>query len=236
MEPNAERPDANDGFQPVDPAVHGALSLDGDAEKLRRYYDTWAPTFDADVGADQYDLPDQMALLLAQVVGQDRGEPIEGLTIDPGPPEPEILDVGCGTGLVGARFAEAGYRTIDGIDLSPAMTELAAARGCYRELRSGVDINEPPAEDLIDRYDIVVAGGVFTLGHVPPSALRAVAKMTRPGGLAVISTRLRYYDETDYQAESDRLEAAGVLQLLRCNRMAPHTLDSPGHYWAYLIR
>lgn len=59
--------------------------------------------------------------------------------------------------------------------------------------------------------------------------------MARPGGLAIVTTRRRYYDQTDFQAESDRLEAEGLLQLLRVHRDAPYTLDSTGHYWAYLV-
>ncbi len=228
-------PSESDDLQALDPALDAAMSLDGDVTALRRYYDSWAPAYDADVGEDQYDLPDQVAELLDQITTEHRNEPVDGLRVDPAPPAPEILDVGCGTGLIGMRLAQVGYRTIDGIDLSPAMTELAATRGCYRSLRSGIDITAPLPDELVARYDIVVVGGVFTVGHVPPSALAAIAAMTRPGGLAIVTTRHRYYEETDYQAESDRLEAARVVKLLRCNRDAPYTLDSRGHYWAYLV-
>ncbi len=222
-------------LRPLDPALDAAMSLDGDVERLRDHYDRWAEAYDRDVGADEYALPEQLALLLSQIVAQDLEEPIDGLTVDPGPPSPAIVDVGCGTGLIGQRLAAAGYETIDGLDLSAAMIQQAAARRCYRELRSEIDITEPLPADLVGRYDILVIGGVFTVGHVPPSALGTVAGLVRPGGLAIVTTRLKYYRETDYQAESDRLEAAGVLQLLRCNRDAPYTLDSHGHYWAYAV-
>lgn len=223
------------GHEGLSDGIRDALALDGDVQAIKRYYEGWADDYDEDVGAERYALPDEVARLLDQLVRQDAGEPIDGLTIDPGPPDPSILDVGCGTGLIGVRLTHSGYRTIDGVDLSPAMTERAATRGCYRNLRSGVDITAPLPDDLLAAADIVIVGGVFTVGHVPPSALAAVAAMTRPGGLLLVTTRVQYYEETDYQAVSDRLEADGTLSLLTVNRDRPYTLDSDGHFWAYLV-
>lgn len=228
--------DESGDYEPVDPAIDAALGLGGDPEAIRQYYQDWATAYDQDVGSHRYSLPDEVAGLLAQVAALDRGEPIDGLTIDPAPPDPAIIDVGCGTGLVGLRLAVAGYRTIDGLDLSPAMVAKAEERGCYRTLTSDVDITEPIPTELRGAYDIAVAGGLFTVGHVSPEALADVATLVRPGGLAIITTRLQYYEQTDYQQVSDRLEREGVLQLLHRNANAPYTLDSPGHYWAYLVR
>lgn len=222
-------------YEPIDPAVDAAMSMEGDVDALRDYYDSWAGSYDDDLGRERYELTDQVARLLAEVVAMDRGEPIDGLTVDPGSPDASVLDVGCGTGLIGARLAADGYTTIDGIDLSEAMVEVAAARGCYRELRAGIDITAPLPSDLVGAHDVVCVGGVFTVGHVPPSALAAVAAMTRLGGLLIVTTRKAYHDETDYRAEVDRLTADGVLELLHANMDAPYTLDSPGHYWAYLV-
>lgn len=151
-----------------------------------------------------------------------------GETDDYEPRDPAI-------GLIGLRLAADGYRTIDGIDLSPAMIEQTTVRGCYRRLTGDVDITAPLPNDLPTNYDIVIAGGLFTVGHIEPEALETVASFARPGGLAIITTRLRYYTETAYQAVSDRLQSAVRLQLLRRNAGTPYTLDSPGHYWAYLV-
>ena len=45
-----------------------------------------------------------------------------------------ILDVACGTGLVGEYMREHGYNNIDGVDFSPAMLERARERAVYRSL------------------------------------------------------------------------------------------------------
>ena len=43
-----------------------------------------------------------------------------------------------------AGIYAAGYRIIDGIDLSEAMIEVAAGTGLYRRLEAGVDLTRPP--------------------------------------------------------------------------------------------
>jgi predicted TPR repeat methyltransferase len=45
----------------------------------------------------------------------------------------DVLDLGCGTGLVGARFHPLA-RTLTGIDLSPNMLEVARQRRLYVDL------------------------------------------------------------------------------------------------------
>lgn len=49
----------------------------------------------------------------------------------------DILDLGCGTGLVGSWFKDYGKRIV-GLDISPVMLDMATKKGCYHELRRGV--------------------------------------------------------------------------------------------------
>ncbi len=51
--------------------------------------------------------------------------------------EHHILDAGAGTGLLGVALAEAGFRTLDALDLSPAMLVEAERKGVYDELCEG---------------------------------------------------------------------------------------------------
>ena len=77
-----------------------------------------------------------------------------------------ILDLGCGTGLSGAAFADMAA-VLDGIDLSPAMVAKARERGIYRKLVVG-DIESALAE-LPDSYDLVLAADtVVYLGDMAP--------------------------------------------------------------------
>src|SRR5258707_9591773 len=68
-----------------------------------------------------------------------------------------ILDLGCGTGLVGEVFKDlaAGGR-LDGIDLAPRMIEAARARGIYDDLILGDLEAALHAEGA--SYDLIVSG------------------------------------------------------------------------------
>jgi len=78
-----------------------------------------------------------------------------------------VLDVGCGTGTNLMLYHEAGCN-IFGIDLSPAMVEVAQKKlGDRAEIRIG-DASKMPYSD--DSFDLVT--GIFTL-HEMPSQIRS---------------------------------------------------------------
>ncbi|MBC04720.1 methyltransferase domain-containing protein [Thalassospira sp.] len=96
----------------------------------------------------------------------------------------EVLDLGCGTGLVAEVFA-GHVDAIDGIDLSPRMINRARAKGLYRTLVAG-DITDIPAE-MGTEYSLVIAADVLNyLGDLVP-ALRAAHARMRPGALLVFT-------------------------------------------------
>lgn len=210
-------------------SMREVMSLQGDRDKLRDYYDRWADNYDADVADHGYGLPESMVSTLSDAVAA------VGPGADQFGPNCDILDAGCGTGLVGAALSAAGYRTIDGIDLSSEMVSLARKRGVYRRLEAGIDLTAQPPGHLLQAADIVTVGGVFTVGHVPPSALRTIARLARPGGLLIVSTRPAYQAETGFDDVSGSLVVEGVLTLLVHNRGLPYTMDSNGDYWAYRV-
>lgn len=215
-------------FPDATESMNQAMSLDGNAETLAQFYAEWADSYDEDI-ADDYQSPGMIVRTLAEAIDVD-----DALVwaIDP---HVQILDVGCGTGLTGRALADAGYLTIDGVDLSPEMVEVARKTGVYRGLTGGFDINRAVSMRMASAYDIVTIAGVLTVGHVPPAALANVAKLARPGGLLIASTRQAYYDSTNYQQVSDSLISGGVLKLVHQIRDAPYTMDSTAHYWAYRV-
>ena len=67
-----------------------------------------------------------------------------------------VLDLGCGTGLVGVAFRDlAGDGPIDAVDLAPKMLEAAKARGIYRNLALGDLESELFAPG--PQYDLILA-------------------------------------------------------------------------------
>jgi predicted TPR repeat methyltransferase len=98
------------------------------------------------------------------------------------------LDLGCGTGLVGAGLhAHVGHLT--GVDLAPRMLDAARARGCYhalveRELTEHLAAVAPASLDVITAADVLIY-----LGELAPMIAAAAAALVDGGALAVTVER-----------------------------------------------
>ncbi len=207
-------------------AIAAALALDGQADKIKGFYRAWAERYDRDLLDEAYVGHAFLADFLKAL------DPA-GFAVDPHAPDLAILDAGCGTGLVGAALAERGYRRLEGIDLSEEMAEVARRTGAYAVVHGGVDLCQGLPLYADGRFDAVLSCGVFTLGHVPPSALRALARVTRPGGVLAVSTRASYYDQTDFEAEATAMAVEGLITLVQAARDAPYVGTDTAHYWAF---
>ena len=101
----------------------------------------------------------------------------------------DVLDVGCGGGLLAEGMAALGAR-VTGIDLGDA--PLAVARLHLRESGQTVDYRRVAVEDLAQQqpqsFDVVTC--LEMLEHVPDpaSAVSACARLVRPGGQVFFST------------------------------------------------
>ena len=94
-----------------------------------------------------------------------------------------LLDVGCGLGELGERFANELGAEVCAVDLSERMVELARARGLDARL---ADAENLPFPD--DDFDCVFAGWV--LYHVPrlEQAIAECARVLRPDGTLVAAS------------------------------------------------
>ena len=153
--------------------------------EVQSLYDDWADTYDRDVVENGYVTPARCAAALASVL-DDRSAP--------------IFDFACGTGLSGAALAEQAFTTIDGVDLSQAMLEIASRRGVYRALKR-VDVDENPAP-APGEYAAIAAIGALSPGAAPAGFLDRLIDGLAAGALLVFS----YNDHTLTEAEyTDRL-------------------------------
>jgi predicted TPR repeat methyltransferase len=99
-----------------------------------------------------------------------------------------VLDLGCGTGLVGEAIDARGIELV-GVDLSPRMLELAEKRGSYRRLILG-DATETLRGLAAGSFDVVLAADVLVYIGDLAALFEAVARALAPGGVFAFSVEL----------------------------------------------
>jgi SAM-dependent methyltransferase len=163
----------------TDPDLSTAYALSG-PDDCRRLYADWASTYDADFAAGMdYLLPAHVAAAFVRAGGV-------------GP----VLDVGAGTGLLGAALRGAGFAgVIDGIDLVTQMLTRARGLNIYRDLTAG-DVTRPLT--LPGPYGGLVSSGTFTRGHVGPQALPHLLAVAAPGAIFAISVNAAVWDKLGF--------------------------------------
>lgn len=130
------------------------------------YFDDFAAHFDEQV-VDKlgYRVPKALAELVRPALGR----------------KTRVLDLGCGTGLMGAAMAGPGIELV-GVDLSPRMLELARKRGGYVELIQA-EAGEALARSAAGSYGAVLAADVFVYIGDLAGVFRGVARVLQPGGV-----------------------------------------------------
>ncbi len=116
-------------------AIRGDTMERATDEYVREHFDSFSRTFDDVLKGLQYKAPE----IVAGVVD----ELMEGR-----PPVPDVVDLGCGTGLCGPLIRKHCGK-LTGIDLSPGMLQKAAELRCYDFLVEGeliACLNDAPSE------------------------------------------------------------------------------------------
>jgi len=123
-----------------------------------------------------------------------------------------VLEVGCGLGTDGARFARAGA-LYTGVDLTEAAVGLARRRFELEGLAGEFRVADAESLDFADEsFDLVYSHGV--LHHTPDTAraVREIRRVLRPGGRAVVM--LYHRDSYNYRVNIRLLRRLGA-RLLR---------------------
>ncbi|MEM9474116.1 MAG: methyltransferase domain-containing protein [Pseudomonadota bacterium] len=174
------------------------------AEETRALYDKFSGSYDDEVAEQGYATPARIATALS---AQTRDHALP------------VLDFGCGTGLAGLALTEAGFQTIDGLDLSREMLEGAAARDVYRALAQ-ID----PDVDLrgtAENYAAVVACGVIGSGAAPLTTFDTIFYAMAPGALFAFSFNDHTLEDPAFEERVDLAISDGEARLLS-REYGPH--------------
>jgi 2-polyprenyl-3-methyl-5-hydroxy-6-metoxy-1,4-benzoquinol methylase len=115
---------------------------------------------------------------------------INDLTLEPGSC---MLEVGCGAGFLSVALAQRGFR-VKAIDSTEAMVELASQHAADAGIADLLSVDIGNVHSLAfkdDSFDLVVAIGVIPWLENPELAMREIARVTRPGGYAILTTTNR---------------------------------------------
>ena len=143
------------------------LGADGDARPL---YAAWSASYDAEIGENGYATPGRIAKAMAKFAPKAGHS-----TTTP------ILDFGCGTGLSGLALRLQGFETIDGLDVTPEMIDIARGKNIYRTLTQ-VDPKTPPPVAK-GTYAMITAVGVIGVGAAPIGTFDTIMGLLPRGGL-----------------------------------------------------
>ena len=182
-----------------------------DARAVAERYDAWAQGYDEDLTSWSYQAP----AVVAETVLAHR------------PSARSVLDVGCGTGLVGQALRARGLAgRLVGLDLSQSSLEVARDRGAYdslecTDLQQGLTLDD-------GRFDAVVCVGVMTYLPDVEAVWRELARVARPGGIVVVTQREDLWDARECPAVVDRLQREGVWTPLQVAGPAPYLPEGYG--------
>ncbi|GAA2405237.1 hypothetical protein GCM10010191_11310 [Actinomadura vinacea] len=108
------------------------------------------------------------------------------------PADARLLDVCCGSGVVGHAFKGRVGEMI-GLDLTPEMVELASTRLDRVDQGTVYDLPYPDAD-----FDLVVTREVLHLLPQPQRPLAEIFRVLRPGGQFIVGQIVPYADEDAY--------------------------------------
>lgn len=147
---------------------------------VRELFDSYAARFDDDLVRNlRYSTPTLIAATLGGIPGAWSGHA-------------RVLDLGCGTGLVGQAIRGAAARLV-GVDLSGRMIEAVGRKNLYDELHVA-ELGAFLATDEAS-YDLIIAADVFIYVGDLSTILANATRRLAPGGLLVFSVERHAGDQ-----------------------------------------
>ena len=179
--------------------AYGISTLDS-----RDLYTAWSESYDTEVHENGYVTPLRVAEALERHV-QDKNT--------------AVLDYGCGTGLSGQALLNVGFQALDGVDVTPAMVDLAREKGIYRNL----DVFSPQDGPNIapGSYSVIAAIGVIGAGAAPLSVFDTIMDLLPSMGYFAFSFNDHTLDDPAYEAKVLEYTQTKRAQLLFCE-YGPH--------------
>ena len=144
----------------------------------------------------------------------------------------EIIDVGCGTGLVGENLKAKDFIYFDGIDISEDMLEIAKSRG-YRNLLLGSLNNRLPVLD--NAYDTAMCVGVFTHDHVSSEGFNELCRIVKPGGYICFTINEGVFEKYGFKEMIGDFQSSKIWEVISLYKDDYMTLENVKGYYCMAV-
>ncbi len=154
-------------------ALTGSNAERPPAQYVERLFDSYADKFDTHLlHVLNYDAPEKLVALVKRHATTLAGKW-------------NVLDLGCGTGLVGSAIAPLA-RQLVGVDLSAKMLEKAHARNLYQRLER-LDLLTMMRAEKASSYDVIIAADVFIYLGKLDEVISEIKRLLCQGGFFAFS-------------------------------------------------
>lgn len=178
------------------------------SQELSMFYNDSAKGYD--------DFADSVGYVLPKLVAQKAIEYIR--------PTDKLIDIGCGTGLLGVELNSLkDGLIIHGIDISSEMIIEA-----YRKKKNNGNRHykifhhlDLASEDVVpeNEYNFMVSSGTFTTGHLNGLHLSRIVNSMKDDAIAVFSVKSDHFDESGFMEELVNLEKGGLIKVINISEV-----------------
>jgi RimJ/RimL family protein N-acetyltransferase len=207
------------GFRRVGDRDDGAVTYRLDIEPSNEW-DRYAQSWDGDAAARAYAAA---AFASLQDVGQGAGIALDGA---------EVIDFGCGTGLLTERLVAAGA-TVEAVDTSTAMLDVLDSKIVERHWASVRTGTALPLEGFT--FDLVVCSSVCSFLDDYPGTIGELVTRLRAGGLFVQWDWERADEDSHGLTRDEILEALTRAGLVDIAVSAAFTVEVAGQRMTPLV-
>ena len=143
-----------------------------------------------------------------------------------------ILDAGCGSGLVGEKLKKLGYTNIIGVDFSQDMLDLVK-KEIYQHLEL-IDLNKN-LKYQDNYFDAITCVGTFTYGHVKANALQEFIRITKQNGLICYTINEGIYTEYKFDKKIEELVNNNLWEILEFDKSS-YIVNKDVDAWLYIAK
>tara|TARA_Y100000590_G_scaffold130264_1_gene148791 strand:+ start:150 stop:776 length:627 start_codon:yes stop_codon:yes gene_type:complete len=143
-----------------------------------------------------------------------------------------ILDAGCGTGLVAKELLKNGYHSFIGVDFSKNMLKLVP-KDLYQKLEL-IDLNNP-LKYVNNYFDAIICVGTFTYGHVKAHALDEFIRIVKQNGFICFSVNEGVYKKYKFDKKIQDLENKNKLKILELEKSS-YIINKDVEAWFCIVK